>query len=387
MNKNILYFISLTVAVTCMTSCSQFWGDLRKDWGKDSGKDWDESEAAVERTDRISARDSTAPEAYEPERRSRNRAPADDTQRRPVPVRNGGNQNSWISEHSLEENSRETLRPSPENSLDRPLISSGTVPHVEPVAQREYKRINRVTKSDFVDQSQEEGSLWASSGQINYFFTKNRIKNPGDLIALTVEADLHKDIGVEVKRTLSSREQADEVGIIQDKIRKKFFADLEKKLKKDNLTTNASAPDRSPASEKKESAKGQEKSSASGKESPLLNQQANLADAADFADLADPANLKLPAEQLERLIPRASMTDVDIYPSLEVKPGDLMMGEIIERYPNGNYKIRTLKRILYKNGPPRLVSVVGVVRSTDMSEENDAIKSGKLYEYHIEVSH
>ena len=90
MNKNILYFISLTVAVTCMTSCSQFWGDLRKDWGKDSGKDWDESEAAVERTDRISARDSTAPEAYEPERRSRNRAPADDTQRRPVPVRNGG---------------------------------------------------------------------------------------------------------------------------------------------------------------------------------------------------------------------------------------------------------------------------------------------------------
>jgi flagellar basal body L-ring protein FlgH len=60
------------------------------------------------------------------------------------------------------------------------------------------------------------------------------------------------------------------------------------------------------------------------------------------------------------------------------------MAEIIERYPNGNYKIRGTKRVLYKNGTPRLVNLVGVVRGSDIAED-DTVPSGKLYEYRLEA--
>ena len=77
--------------------------------------------------------------------------------------------------------------------------------HLEPRLTR------RVTKEDFIDQSQEEGSLWASSGQTNYYFTKNKIRSPGEMISLNVETDLFLDIKNEIKRSLSSVENAKEI--------------------------------------------------------------------------------------------------------------------------------------------------------------------------------
>jgi hypothetical protein len=92
-------------------------------------------------------------------------------------------------------------------------------------------------------------------------------------------------------------------------------------------------------------------------------------------------------EKLEGAVPRATLADVDIYPELELKPGDTMMGEILERYPNGNYKIRTIKKVPFKKGPPRLVSVVGVVKGSDINDDTDSVNAGKLYEYRVEASH
>jgi flagellar basal body L-ring protein FlgH len=60
-----------------------------------------------------------------------------------------------------------------------------------------------------------------------------------------------------------------------------------------------------------------------------------------------------------------------------------MMGEIVERYPNGNYKIRAIKRIAYRGGY-RMLTMIGVAKSADITEE-DTIGSGKLYEYRLEV--
>ena len=80
----------------------------------------------------------------------------------------------------------------------------------------------------------------------------------------------------------------------------------------------------------------------------------------------------------------ATPDDVDVGKSLAIKPGDTMMAEILDRYPNGNYKIRGTKRILYKGGRPRLVNLVGIARSQDIGED-DVIASGKLYEYRLEA--
>jgi flagellar basal body L-ring protein FlgH len=84
---------------------------------------------------------------------------------------------------------------------------------------------------------------------------------------------------------------------------------------------------------------------------------------------------------------RITIKDVDLGPSLEVKAGDTMMGEILERHPNGNYRIRAIKRVQYKNGPARLVSVMGLVRAKDIDEDTDGVASGKLYDYRVEVAH
>jgi flagellar basal body L-ring protein FlgH len=59
------------------------------------------------------------------------------------------------------------------------------------------------------------------------------------------------------------------------------------------------------------------------------------------------------------------------------------MTEIVERYPNGNYKIRGTRRIPYRTGY-RMLSMVGIVKGSDISDD-DSVVSGKLYEYRLEV--
>jgi flagellar basal body L-ring protein FlgH len=91
--------------------------------------------------------------------------------------------------------------------------------------------------------------------------------------------------------------------------------------------------------------------------------------------------------ELEKRVPRATFEDVDLSKSLEAKSGDILMGEILERFPNGNYKIRAVKRVIYKYGPPRVVSIIGVVKASDINEETDQIHSERLYEYRVDVAH
>ena len=59
------------------------------------------------------------------------------------------------------------------------------------------------------------------------------------------------------------------------------------------------------------------------------------------------------------------------------------MGEIVERYSNGNYKVRATRRVPYR-GTVRNMAMVGIVKNTEISD-TDEIGSGKLYEYQIKV--
>lgn len=245
------------------------------------------------------------------------------------------------------------------------LPSSGAVQNLEPRFSRIYKNGVRATRDDFVDQSQEEGSLWASSGQTNYYFTKNKVRSPGDIIILTLESDLFKDIGTEIKRTLTPREKQNEVNTIQDIYRKKITT-IKNGIPRDIVTTSAAAP-----------------------VAPVTPPPAPAAAAATAQAAQNPNTPVLSdnPDELERQMARVTLKDVDLGPSLELKSGDTMMGEILERYPNGNYKIRSVKRVQYKNGAARLVSVVGIVRAKDINEDTDGVTSGKVYETRVEVAH
>jgi flagellar L-ring protein FlgH len=221
-------------------------------------------------------------------------------------------------------------------------VSFSNTPSIAPPTKRLYKNGNRATRADFVDESTNEGPLWASDGQTNYYFTKNKIRGVGDIVSLTVESDLMKDITAEIGRTLSVPEKERELELAQDRLDGRGLASVTVDSKKDQLASTAAAPGEAPIEERP---KVQEKKVVEKRE--------------------------------------ATWADVDLSKAVEMKAGDIVMAEIVERYPNGNYKLRGSKKIRYRNSY-RYVNILGVVKGTDITE-TDTIASGKLYEYRLEA--
>lgn len=94
----------------------------------------------------------------------------------------------------------------------------------------------RFKKEDFIDPLQEEGSLWASSGQTNYYFIKNKVRSPGDLIVLTIEEMLKIEIEEKFKKFFKK----DEVDI-SGYISKNNESSEEKLEKKENSNRSISS--------------------------------------------------------------------------------------------------------------------------------------------------
>lgn len=265
----------------------------------------------------------------------------------------GGRAGSWARPDSRRgaRGGNADLEAAGRDSLDSPdsedAVRFSRNPDVAPPVVRQYKNGPRATRADFLDESASEGSLWASDGQTNYYFTKNKIRTAGDIIQVTIEDQLFRDAALEIRRTLSPREREAEMDLAQERLRKKAIGLAE--------------PD---------SAKGAQASAA--------------ADAGSSRAPAGQEGDGSKQEKKEPEIPRATYADIDVARSIELKTGDVMMAEIIERYPNGNYKIRGTKRVVYKTGAPRLLTLTGIVRGSDISEE-EVLASGKLYEYRLEA--
>jgi hypothetical protein len=77
-------------------------------------------------------------------------------------------------------------------------------------------------------------------------------------------------------------------------------------------------------------------------------------------------------------------SQVDLTKAIGLLPSQEFRAEVIDRYQNGNYKIRAVKRIQYR-GSSKLVSLVAVAPASDF-DDTDLIKSGKLYEYKVRVA-
>ena len=194
---------------------------------------------------------------------------------------------------------------------------------------KKYKNGQRATRADFRDDAPNDGSLWGSDGQTNYYFTKNKVHSVGDIVTLQLDDQMVKDMSMEVKKTLSENDLDYEL----DQTQKKMAADAQK---------------------------GRTPASAAG---------APAAPAKDAKSEAEPE------------VPKASFADIDLSQNLGIKTGDTMMAEIVERYPNGNYKLRGAKRLGYRGGT-RTMGVIGVARGADL-DESDTVNTGKLYEYRV----
>ena len=253
----------------------------------------------------------------------------------------------------------------------------------EPAAaeRRNFKHGYRATRDDFVDESQEAGSLWASSGQTNFFFTKNKIRNAGDIISLVVGDELYKQMISELRNNFNQDEQADEVALLKGDTKHKLVKTMEKqnqdaaKAKElaDNLASSSAAPVKPGANNEIKT----------GTRAPATSNPATPAVAAPEATNAQQAQLT--QEEIEKTVDAIGFPDVDVAAALELKSGDKFMGEILRRYPNGNYQIRVAKSIPYKHGNPKNVALTAIVKATDIAEDTDLIQSANLYETQVDV--
>jgi flagellar basal body L-ring protein FlgH len=325
-------FAALALTVT-LTSCAQLVEGLRRDLDDDAPP-----------------MDSPTVGGRFPERGFLSDSGGDGSSsgRSPASARAGsqtGSSGSWANGDSAR---RDQQRGGDDGEDD--TANSGNTPVMKPSTQRNYKNGSRATADDFIDSSPNEGSLWASGGQTNYYFTKNKIRGVGDIVTVTVEQELVRDIALEVRRGLTPRERDSEYALAQERIKQRMSGG-----QKDSVASSAAAPDRSPA--------------AAGAQPAGGNKPYAATEATGSTDVEAPA---------------PTLADIDLTQTLELKANDTMLGEVVERYSNGNYRIRATKRVPYKNGAPRMVTVTAVAKGTDFSED-DVIASGKLYEYKIEA--
>lgn len=194
-------------------------------------------------------------------------------------------------------------------------------------------RGERVTKSDFYDTTPSDGSLCANENDGNYFFTKGKVRSMGDIISVKLEDALVKQFAEEIKKTLSPAEQEVEMAL---------------------YTKNSDA----------------------AKNDYDLKAYRNVA--SDDLKSAEAADVKNKMEKAVR------WSQVDLSKAVGLAPNEELRAEIIDRYQNGNYKIRAVKRVLYR-GSSKMVSLVAVAPASDF-DEKDLINSGKLYEYKIKVA-
>ncbi len=248
-----------------------------------------------------------------------------------------GGQGSWLEAGEEERNAMR--KPREGEDENRPALAA------RPVLLKKYKNGNRASRGDFVDDTKGDGSLWNSDGQTNYFLTKNNVHSDGDLVSVVTDEDFIRDVASELKRTMTPDERDNEMEIAQERARRVA----------NGLPEDPNAP--------------------AGKDDKVASNQSSASRA--------PASGEGSEGKPEVSVPTIAWADVDLRKSMELKAGEPVMMEVLERYPNGNYKLRGLKRVRL-HGQTKMVSVVAIARHADISPE-ETIPAGKLYEYRIEA--
>ena len=201
-------------------------------------------------------------------------------------------------------------------------------------ANANFVRGDRATRSDFYDNTPNDGSLWANENDANYFFTKGKVRTMGDIISVKLEDALIKQFAEEIKKSLTPAEQEVEMALYR-------------------------------------------KNEVGAKDDADLKAYRNIA--SEDLKSSEAEDVKNRMEKSVR------WSQVDLTKVIGFAPNEELRAEIIDRYQNGNFKIRAVKRVLYR-GSSKMVSLVAVAPTADF-DDKDLITSGKLYEYKIRVAH
>ncbi len=233
---------------------------------------------------------------------------------------------SSVESHATSVYDEEALDPSDESVRARVEARRGMTSLLK-------RKGERTTRSDFYDNAPNDGSLWANENDGNYFFTKGKVHAVGDIISVKLEESMIKQVAEEIKKSLTPAEQEVEMALY---------------LKNSD------------------GAKGDQ-------------------DLKAYRNVASEDLKSSEAEEVKSRMEKAvRWSQVDLSKVIAMAPAEELRAEIVDRYQNGNFKIRAVKRVLYR-GSSKLVSLVGVAPVVDF-DEKDVINSGKLYEYKLHVA-
>jgi flagellar basal body L-ring protein FlgH len=287
--------IVLFAAMLALSGCAQMLGRLRADLNDDQGSYSPTVGGAYPERGYLEE------ERYIPSPGHYDRSPA--------ALRSASNEDTWSESREDRDGQQQVYEDRESNGQE-----------AEYIAPRPPRR---ATRNDFIDQAQDSGSLWASNGESNFFFSKNRSRSPGDIVTITIEDEMLRDIQAEVKRTLTGAERRRELDLLEAKYAQ-GSAKASGGASQDQIKTTAAAPE----------------------------------------------------------APDLSFGAVDVSSVVSVKASDNFLAEIVERFPNGNYKIKGSKRVPYRN-TTKLMTLVGIVRGNDLGDEK--VPSGKIYEYRLQI--
>ncbi len=217
------------------------------------------------------------------------------------------------------------LDPTDENVRQQVAVARGQ-------AVAAYRKGDRATRSDFLDDAPNDGSLWSNEQDSNYFYSKDKVRSQGDIISVKLEDALVKQMAEEVKKNLSPAEQEVEMALYV-------------------------------------------RNSAEAKDDKDIKAYRNVA--SDELKTSEAADVKNRMEKAVR------WSQVDLTKVINVTPNEELRAEVVDRYPNGNYRIKAIKRVMYR-GTSKFVSLVGVAPAVDF-DDKDQIASGKLYDYKLKV--
>lgn len=203
----------------------------------------------------------------------------------------------------------------------------------------------RTTKKDLWDNKPADGSLWFGQNDVNFFFTKSKARNLGDIVSIKIQDNLIRQVADEMKRSLTPAEQKIEMALL---------------LKGEAPGVVAAAKDGAPAAAAGAAARGV----------ASVTQE----------DLQDSAA----EDELSKIQKAVKWSQVDLSKEISLKPDEEVRAEVIDRYPNGNFKLRATRSIFFR-GRQKLVSIVGIAPATDFDDQ-DQIPSGKLYEYQVRLN-
>jgi hypothetical protein len=249
---------------------------------------------------------------------------------------------SWVSDSDARSTRRPASISDNGNSSD-PQDQSAQDPTNDRVRQRietnrglaidTYAKGDRATRSDFLDNAPNDGSLWSNQIDANYFFTKGKVRAMGDIVSVKMEDPMIRQLADEIKKSLSPAEQEVEMALYL-------------------------------------------KNSAEAKDNKDVSAYRNIA--------ADDLKTSAAEDVKQKMEKSVRWSQVNLSGVIGVTPNEELRAEIIDRFQNGNYKLRLTKRVMYR-GSSKLVSMVAVAPQNDF-DDKDLIASGKLYEYKIKVA-